>query len=200
MNRRLGKHCTVCQHDKRHQIEIGLVHRVPVRVLALRFGISHYALHRHRHNHLTPQVAAAILAAQKPTEVDLEALQVSESEGLLSQLVAQRARLQTYAEQALDLGDTKAAVAVERATTSNLELVAKLLGQLVTRHEVRSTSILISADYLALRAAIVKALQPFPDAARAVGKALHVLETQAATDITNANKPPLMLSAPVAAC
>jgi hypothetical protein len=160
------------------------VYRVPSRVLALRFDVSADALKRHKKNHLSPQVAAAILAAQKPTEIDLEALQASESEGLLAQLVAQRARLQTYAEQALELGDTKAAVAVERSVIANLELVAKLLGQLVQRHEVRSTSILISADYLALRQAIVKALQPFPDAARAVGAALHALESQAAQDIT----------------
>jgi hypothetical protein len=43
---------------------------------------------------------AAILAAQKPSEVDLEALQASESAGLLAQLV-QRARLQQQGELAL---------------------------------------------------------------------------------------------------
>jgi hypothetical protein len=162
--------------------------------LAARFGVSKDALHRHRRNHLTPQQAAAILAAQKPTEIDLEALQASESEGLLAQLVVQRARLQGFSEMALDLGDVKAAVAVERSITDNLTLVAKLLGQLVQHHEVRSTSILISPDYLALRAALVKALQPFPDAARAVGAALHALETRAASEITeSASKRPLLL-------
>ena len=194
-----GKACTICQHEKRHLLELGLVHRVPARVLAARFGVSKDALHRHRRNHLSPQHAAALLAAQKPTEVDLEALQASESEGLLAQLVAQRARLQTYAEQALELGDTKAAVAVERGVIANLELVAKLLGQLVTRHEVRSTSILVSHDYLQLRSVLVKALQPFPDAARAVGAALHRLESKAAEDITAASAPlkrPLLLEAP----
>lgn len=180
------------------------MHRVPVRVLAARFGVSKDAVYRHGRNHLSPQQAAAILAAQKPTEIDLEALQASESEGLLSQLVAQRARLQTYAEQALEIGDTKAAVAVERSITSNLELVAKLLGQLVQRHEVRSASILVSPDYLELRAAIVRALQAFPEAARAVGQALHRLESKAAQTIkrdADAGKP-LRLAPPVeaAAC
>jgi hypothetical protein len=178
-----GRACTICQHERRHQIELALVHRVSCRILAARFEVSRDALRRHRRNHLSPQHAAALLAAQKPTDIDLEALQASESEGLLAQLVAQRARLQTYAEQALELGDTKAAVAVERSVIANLELVAKLLGQLVQHHEVRSTSILISADYLALRQAIVTALLPYPEAARAVGAALHALESQAASTI-----------------
>jgi hypothetical protein len=138
-------------------------------------------------------MAAAILAAQKPTEVDLEALQASESEGLLSQLVVQRARLQSQSEMALELGDVRAAVAVENSIQSNLTLVAKLLGQLVQHHEVRSTSVLISADYLALRSALVKALVPYPEAARAVGAALHGLESEAAKDITA--KRPLVLEA-----
>jgi hypothetical protein len=95
-----------------------------------------------------PRFRRRILAAEKPSAIDLEALQASESEGLLAQLVTQRARLQTHSELASELGDVKAAVACERAITSNLELVGKLLGTLIQRTEVRSTSILISADYL----------------------------------------------------
>ena len=159
------------------------MHQVPRRVLAKRFGVSVAALHRHA------QARAAILAAQKPSAVDLEALQRSESEGLLAQLVTQRARLQQQGELALELGDVKAAVAVENAITGNLTLVSRLLGQLVQVHEVRKTSILISADYLALRAAIVRALRPYPEAARAVGAALHELELEAAKDITEAKRP-----------
>ena len=194
-----GNRCTVCAHERRHQIEIGLVHRVPYRVLARRYDLKISALHNHRHKHLTPQIAAAILAQQKPTEIDLEALQASESEGLLAQLVGQRARLQVHSELASDLGDVKAAVACERAITSNLELVGKLLGQLVHRHEVRSTSILVSPDYLQLRATLVNALQSFPEAARAVGAALHALESKAASDITaNASRRPPMIEARVA--
>ena len=196
MGRRPSK-CTICRHDKRHQIELGLVYRVPASVLARRFNVGEDSLHRHRQNHLSPQVMAAILAAQKPTDIDLEALQASESEGLLAQLVTQRARLQTHSEMATDLGDVRSAVACERAITSNLELVGKLLGQLVQRHEVRSTNLLVSPDYLQLRSVLVSALAPFPEAARAVAAVLHQLESKAASDITaNAAKgKPLMLEA-----
>ncbi len=69
-----------------------------------------------------------------------------------------------------------------------------MLGQLVQRHEVHRTSILVSADYLTLRSALVTALRPYPEAARAVGTALHTLETEAAADIV-ASKRPLVLEA-----
>jgi hypothetical protein len=181
--------CTICAHERRHQIDIGLTHRVPYHVLGKRFDVSPDAVARHATNHLAPQQRAAILTATKPSAVDLEQLQRSEAEGLLSQLVVQRARLQAHSELALELGDLRAAVAVERAILANLELVGRLLQQLVTVHEVRSTSILISADYLSLRSAILRALRPHPEAARAVGQALAELEQQAAKDIAEAKTP-----------
>ncbi|MFW6028366.1 MAG: hypothetical protein ACOC9Q_02445 [bacterium] len=189
-----GPQCTICRHDKRHQIELGLVHKTPLRTLAARFDVSPDALHRHSKNHLSAQLRAALLTAQRPSDVDLEALERSESEGLLSQSVHQRARLQALSEQALNLGDVRAAVSVENAITNNLTFVAKLLGMLVQRHEVQRTSILVSADYLQLRQAIVTALRPYPEAARAVGQALHALEAEAAQDITDAKRP-IMLEA-----
>jgi hypothetical protein len=192
-----GVTCSVCAHKARASVDVGLTHGVPHRVLAARFELSHDAIGRHAQNHLSPVQRAAILAARKPTEIDLEALRVSESEGLLCQLVAQRARLQTHAELAAELGDVRGAVSAESGITANLQLVAKLLGQLVTHHSVTSTSILISADYLVLRAAIVTALRPFPDAARAVGAALHRLESEAATDITRRAQEPRKAPAPV---
>jgi hypothetical protein len=155
--------------------------------------VSRDALFRHARAHLSPQVKAAILTGDKRSAVDLEALQVSESEGLLSQLVVQRARLQQHSDLALELGDVKAAVAVESAITSNLTLVAKLLGQLVQHHEVRSTHVLISEGYLQLRSALLRALRPFPEAARAVGAALHTLETEAAAEIKEQRKAPLVI-------
>jgi hypothetical protein len=183
---KVGRLCTVCQSAHRHQVDIGLTHRVPARVLAARFTLSRDAIHRHAKSHLSPVQRASILAHKKPQAIDLDALRVSESEGLLSALVGQRARLQGHAEAAADQGDARAAVSAEGAITANLTLVAKLLGQLAVQHNVTHTSILISADYLALRAALVDALRPFPEAARAVGAALVRLEASAAETITAA--------------
>jgi hypothetical protein len=181
-----GAKCTVCASEHRHKIDIGLVHQVAARVLGERFGLSKDAVHRHALNHLTPAQRAAILAAQRPLAIDLDALRTAESEGLLAGLVTQRARLLVKADTALEWGDVKGSVAAENAIAANYTLVAKLLGQLVQVHDVRHTNLLISPDYLKLRSTLVAALRPFPEAARAVGAALHRLEADAATDITAA--------------
>jgi hypothetical protein len=184
--------CKVCAHERRHQIEIGMVHQVPFRTLGARFGLKPSTLYRHAKLHLPPQTRAAILAAQKPSEVDLEQLQRNEAEGLLSQLVTQRARLHQQAGLAAELGDVRGAVAVERAIIANLELVGRLLSQFTVHHEVTHRSVLVSADYLQLRSALLTALRPHPAAMRDVAAALHQLESAAAANITDA-KAPLVL-------
>lgn len=189
-----GKPCSICAHPKRHQIEIGLVHHVSQRVLARRFQCSEDAVQRHRHKHLSPQVRAAILTAQRPSVVDLESLQRSEGEGILGALVVQRARLQQHAELAMELGDVRAAVAVENSITGNLTLVAKLLGQLVQHVEVTRTSVLVSPDWLRIRQALLTAARPYPEALRAISAALYELEAAAAHDITE-RKLPLVIEA-----
>lgn len=190
----MGKNCRVCAHPQRHLVELGLVHRLPVRILAARFDIPKTCVFRHRRLHMSPQLIAAIAMAQRPSVVDLEQLQRSESEGLIGSLVSQRARLQMLSEMAFEAGEVSAGVAVERAITGSLELTSRLLGMIIQRHDVRTMNILISADYLQLRGAIIGALRPFPEAARAVGAALAQLETEAATDIAE-RKTPLLLEA-----
>lgn len=192
-----GRQCTVCRSKHRHQIEIGLTHGVPARVLASRFGFArHDAILRHARAHLTPAMRAAILSAQKPSAIDLDALRTAESEGLLANLTAQRARLQIKADTALEWGDVKGSIAAESAILANLGMTGKLLGQLVQHHNVTHTNLLVSPDYLRLRSALIDALRPYPEAARAVGAALHRLESDAAKVI---NPPKVIEQAPTLA-
>jgi hypothetical protein len=188
-----GPICQVCGSAQKHLIELGLVHRIPVRVLARRFEVSKDSVFRHRRLHMPPQLVAAIAAAVHPTEVDLEQLQRSESESLLGSLVSQRARLLLLSELAFQEGALSAAASIERAVTNSLELTSRVLGMIVQHHT--HTSVLVSSDYLELRGALMTALRPFPEAAQAVAAALHALETKAATDI-KAGKPLLLEAAP----
>jgi hypothetical protein len=180
-----GRECTICSSDKRHVVEIGLAYGLSYQSLADRYDLSKDAIGRHAREHLTPQVRAALLAAQAPTDIDLDKLRQSESEGLLGHLVAQRARLLQVSQIALEVGDVKAMVAAEGAIGANLALGAKLLGHLVNRIDVRHSSVLLTPDYLRLRQAMLGALRAFPEAARAVGEALARLESDAARDITD---------------
>ena len=83
-----GPACKACIHEQRHLLELGLVHKIPVRVLSRRFELTKDSIFRHRREHMPPQLIAAIAVAAHPSEVDLEQLQHSESGGLLPSLVA----------------------------------------------------------------------------------------------------------------
>jgi hypothetical protein len=179
-----GPQCSVCSSKHRSSIDLGLTHGLSFRALAIRFECGEDAVARHAKSHLSPVQRAAILAAQKPTDIDLEKLSATESEGLLHQLVVQRGRLQNYAEMAASLGDVRAATSAESVILSNLATVGKLLGTLVQHHAVTHSSVLLQPDYLRLRQVLVDTLRAFPEAARAVARALHALESDAARDIT----------------
>jgi hypothetical protein len=126
---------------------------------------------------------AAVQHALHPSAVDLDALKVSESEGLLHNLIHQRARLAQHIELAVETGDAGAAIRGEAAVTANLQLVSKLLGVLVNVSEHRHQHLLTHPDYLRLREVLLRALAGFPEARIAVGRALAGIETQAAEDI-----------------
>ena len=68
-----GPPCGCCTHEYRHLIELGLVHHVPVRVLAKRFSLTKDQIFRHRKLHMSPQLKAAsaptAVTGLKPDEV-----------------------------------------------------------------------------------------------------------------------------------
>jgi hypothetical protein len=180
--------CQVCRHDKRHQIDLGLICGVPRPTLAQRFGVTVDSLYRHQ-NHVTRSQAAAILQAVEPSQIDLEALTRSESEGLLANLVTMRARLATIAQQAMEDGLPQVAIRAEAATLANLELVSRLLGQLVNRSEIAHTHLTLTPSYLKLRQALVAVLRPHPEIAAKVAEALRQIEADDAEQITTKGKP-----------
>jgi hypothetical protein len=179
----MGAKCSCCASPHRREIDLALVARVPCSVIGRRFEVSNDSVERHSKHHLSAVQRAALATHLKPSAIDLDQLRESEGSSLLGQLVAQRAALQTYGQAAFEAKQFQAAISAERGVTANLDLLSKVLGLIITKHEVRSTSLLISPDYLALRHALVEALRPFPDAMSAVRKALHELEAKAAADI-----------------
>jgi hypothetical protein len=145
--------CGACVHPQRHLIELGMVHRLTFKVLSWRFGLGVDCLFRHQKYHLTPQAVAAIACAMAPSDIDLEQLRKDQSEGLLSSLVVQRARLQLMCERAVEERALGAAASIEKAYSENLRQTSQLLG-MITQHsrvDIRSTQLLISPDYLQLK-------------------------------------------------
>jgi len=171
-----GSECGACKHPDRASIELGLANSVPLRVLAKRFGLSTYAIHRHRHRHMTPQLLAQLVTRGRMSEIDLEKLRITESEGLLHHLVAARGRLYKAMDEAEARSDFQNLARVTGTLLKNLELTAKLLGELNSGAANVTVNILALPEYHGLRTALMQALKVHPEARAAVLDALHRFE------------------------
>ena len=151
--------CTVCTHDLRHEINVALVHREPYRAIARQYRVSKDALQRHAHEHLPKLLVEAT-----------QALEVAEADDLLGEVRDLQARTLAILEATEETHEHRTALAAIREARSNLELLARLLGELDERPQV---NILITPEWLELRTAIVVALERYPDARGDVLRALE---------------------------
>jgi len=156
--------CKICSRPDRAEIDQILAEgRMSNRTLATKCGVSEAAVRRHKENHLP-----ALLAKAE------EAKEVARADDLLSQVQNLQARTLAILQTAEAQDDLRTALAAIREARGNLELLGKLAGQLHDQ-EVKVAVLVQSPDWLALRAAILLALDPYPDARLAVAGALsHV--------------------------
>jgi signal transduction histidine kinase len=151
--------CTVCTHDENHAINVALVHREPYRSIAKRFGVSAAAVQRHSQDHI-PQLLVKASEAREAADAD--------------ELLAQVQDLQARTLAILDAAETshehRTGLSAIREARGNLELLAKLLGELDERPQV---NVLVNPQWLELRAVVVNALGPHPQAREAVLRALE---------------------------
>jgi lambda repressor-like predicted transcriptional regulator len=171
-----GPRCSVCAHQERRQIDLGLARGVSVTALSRQFSLSRDTLYRHlRLGHLPAQERAALVAGPDMGGLSLEQLQAREGASLLAHLVAIRNRLLN----AMDLGERFADVAlVTKATAQlheNLALTGRLVGQLATG-STTINNFLIQPEYVDFRTKLLKALAPFPEARVAVAAVLNSTE------------------------
>jgi hypothetical protein len=121
--------------------------------------LSESAVYRHKTEHLP----AHLLQAKEVEEV-------AQSDGLLEQVRNLQAHALYILECAEQAGDLRTALAALSQARDNLELLGKLAGELDER---AVTNVLISSEWLELRAVIVGALEPHPGAREAVLSALE---------------------------
>jgi hypothetical protein len=114
---------------------------------------------RHEVNHLPATLAKA-----------KEAEEVAHADGLLADVRSLQARTLAVLEAAELSHEHRTALAAIREARSNLELLAKLLGELDERPVV---NVLVSAEWLQLRTVIVGALEPYRDARESVLRAIE---------------------------
>jgi hypothetical protein len=151
----------------------------PLARIAKKYGISKDAAWRHK-KHLPPQLKSALAGHLLRPGEDLEKIRVEESDGLLSHLAAQRARLLISQDLALEAEQLGLVATLSQAIHRNLELVGRYLGEFAVHSTQTTISILVTPEYLDLRSSLLRALAPYADARQAVAAALHEVESKAA--------------------
>jgi hypothetical protein len=129
---------------------------------------------------MPPQLRAKHMGARLKAGADLERLRLDESESILQNLALQRARLLLSQDHALEVGDGREVTYISGEIHRNIKLVGQYLGEFAQHQIKTSVSVLIQPEYLEMRAALMRALAPFPDARKAVAEALHSREAAAA--------------------
>jgi hypothetical protein len=160
----MPRRCTVCDHEERASIDAALVSGTPLRDIAGQHGVSKSALERHKAGHLPAHLAKA-----------KEAGEVARADDLLSQVRHLQDRTLAILTTSEDAGELRTALAAIREARGNLELLAKLLGEL---DDAPKVNILVSAEWVAVRTSMMEALSPYPEARTAVAEALLVLESK----------------------
>lgn len=160
--------CSVCVRDDVDRIDADLLAGATIRAIAARTGIAKSAVGRHRQNHLP---------SAPPTATRLEeGVVVGEADGTVR---AKLLGMVERADRALQAAETKGSVPQIINAISEIrrcyELEAKLSGELAQPGGV-SVNVMVSAEWAAIRVAMLEALAPYPDARIAVAGRLAELE------------------------
>ena len=158
----MPRRCTICGHVEREHIDSALVAGASLRDIAGRHDVSKSALERHKAYHLPAHLL-------KATEIE----KVVRADDLLEQVRHLQAHALDILERAEKSGDLRTALSAISQARGNLELLGKLAGELDQRPVV---NVLVSAEWLAIRTAMLEALSPFPRARAAVTSTLVQLE------------------------
>jgi hypothetical protein len=102
-----------------------------------------------------------------------EAGEVANADSLLAHLRSLNRETLSILDQAKQAGDLRIALMAIGQARGNLELLAKLAGEL---QQEGTVNLIISPEYLQVRARLITALAPYPDARMAVVTALQLSE------------------------
>lgn len=154
--------CTICSRPGRDAIDRALVEGTPNRRIASQHGVTERAVRNHKANHLP----ATLVKAQ-------DAQEAADADDLLVQVRGLQARTLAILEAAEGASQHRTALSAIREARSNLELLAKLLGEL---DDSPTVNVLISPQWIQIRTVLLEALAIYPEARSAVAAELLKLE------------------------
>jgi hypothetical protein len=157
--------CTVCTHPQRSQIDRELAGGAPHHELVALYRVSKDAVSRHSATHLPAQVVKAQAAEDVKQALDV-----------LQQLKAINGATLQILQQARAVGDGDLALRAIDRIQRQIELQARLLGELDDRPQL---NLVVSPEWQGLRQAVLVALVPYPEARLSVVDALEAWEPMA---------------------
>ena len=149
----MARTCTVCNHEKRAEIDAALVAGASFRDIAGQYHLSKSAVERHKADHLPAAMAQAKQAAD-----------VAHGDDLLDQVRKLQAVTMNILAMAYNGADLRTALQAIAQARGNLELLGRLLGEL----QAAPVNILVMPEWVTMRTVLLSALAPYPDARAAV--------------------------------
>jgi hypothetical protein len=156
-----GPHCRVCSHPQVDEINVSLAAHVSIRKISERFRTKLSATYRHSKNHMPVGIIEAA-----------RAVELVRAEDILAQLGELQASALAVLKKAESVGDLRAATGAITSARGNLELIARLIGEL---REGPTVNLIVAPEWITMRGTIIAALLPYPEAAYAVSLALRQL-------------------------
>ena len=154
----MSRRCTICIHPERHEIDKALVAGRTYRAIAEKYRTSKTSLFRHKHDHLPVHIAKAA-----------EIVEADDALDVVQQLRAINAACLEVLTKARASGRHETMLRAVDRIHRQIELQARLLGDL---HEGRSVNIVVLPEWQRMRARVVTAVDAYPEARKAVIRAL----------------------------
>jgi hypothetical protein len=161
----IGRQLTVCDHPKIEEINRRLLHGKTYRTIANDTGLSETALKRHKNgegqkpSHIPTTLARAQAAGE-----------IAQADRLLDEML----KIQSKTFELLDRAEESNAISswpgFLRELREQVKLMAELEGRLAAQPQI---NVLINPQWIELRALIIAALEPYPDAREAVVNAIR---------------------------
>jgi hypothetical protein len=145
-------------HPERQEIEKTLLGTEKLPDIAQRFALSRWSLYRHKQRHLLQKLKKAQDIKEK-----------AQANSLLRQMLYLQSRALTILKTAEASGELETALRAIREARGNLELLAKLQGDLAQEGTI---NIVLSPSWISLRTIILRTLEPYPEAKLKIAQAL----------------------------
>ena len=159
----MGRRCTICDHPDREEIERRLIvpgfgEEASLRKIAERFNVGETALHRHKHQCI--EIAKFNEVKDKQREIAGKLLgEAREYQEMARQLL----------EQSIEESDRRSALGALKELRGYIELLGKFVGEI---HQGDSVTIINNPQWIELKGVVLTALEPYPEARRAVAHSL----------------------------